>query len=1160
LNFQEIAFVQGMSYFIIKIIFSIKFFYPSDSSKKSASFMENKILIGKGIRTLVLSFLAVLFSAANLAAQVTTSSISGVVSNKTETVIGATVVAIHTPSGTRYGAITNESGLFVMPSVRVGGPYKVTVSGVGFKEQSQENVYALLGTAANLTFTVSDESTVIDAVDVVSKKSDVFSNNRTGAASTVNSEQLAALPTIGSRSLNDFTKYNPQGNGRSFNGQDPRLNSITIDGSVFNNGFGLGGSSVAGGRTGSSAISLDAIEAIQINVAPFDVRQSGFVGAGVNAVTRSGSNDFSASVYTTTRNQDFVGKTARNLPVSVTNFSENVYGFRAGGAIIKNKLFYFVNAESQRRIDPGTLYGPNGSTTAIPTRVLRSDIENLSTFVQNKYGYATGGFENYDYKTNSDKFLVRLDYNINDDHKLNVRYSFHNSVADVPISNSATLGNGNRNNLTTGFSMAYENSGYQLQDNTRSIVAELNSTLGSKMSNTFIASYNLQNEDRAYKGTLFPTIDIRNAGDATTYLSVGFDPFTPSNKLNYNTLQLTDNFRYYLGKNTLTLGASYEKFHSNNLFFPGSNGVYIFPSLTDFYRIANASPTDPLTGTGISRFQYRYSALPGGAEPLQKLDAHTLSVYLQDEIKVTNNLNVTAGIRMSRISFGQTGFENAAVPLLNFLSPTGDTVTGLRTGNLPKPQILWEPRLGFNFDVLGNKTLQVRGGTGVFTGRPPFVWISNQIGNNGVLTGLIDITGNILSIRNRSGQLVNPFQPTDITSLLPQNPSLPATYEINITDSKYRFPQVWKSNLAVDYKLPYGFVATVEAMYNQNLNQATFHDYNLATPRADQTLPDGRLNYRALTTTRINPSIINAYVMRTTDVGYSRSITLKLEKTLDKSCGGMVAYTNTKTRDIMSGSSTANSNFTGAANGYNPNNLPLSISDYEIPHRIIGYASYRLNYGGKGIFGGDVLFSMGFEATQSARFSYSVGGDLNGDGVNNNDLLYVPTADDITSGRFAFATNTVAAINTTFTPAQQAAALEAFIQQDAYLNANRGTIVGRNTGILPWLTTMDFSVSKNFNFLIKEKKHTFQLRLDVLNFGNLLNSDWGVGQRSTGRQPVSYAYTDNGGTRPVFRMNTQTVTNPDGTSSTFLLRDTYVNNNSLNSVYSMQLGVRYILN
>jgi hypothetical protein len=1136
------------------------------------------------IKTLMFTALVVLFSN-GLMAQVTSSSIGGVIKDKKsgETLIGASVIAVHVPSGTRYGSITNEDGRFFMPAVRVGGPYKVTVSFVGYKEQMQEGVFAALGTTANVNMVVASDEAILQEAVVTAERSSVFSGNRTGAASTVNSAQLATLPTVGARSINDFTKYNTQGDGRSFNGQDSRLNNITIDGSVFNNGFGLGGSAIAGGRTGSTAISLDAVEEIQVNVAPFDIRQSGFVGAGVNAVTRSGTNKISGSVYGSNRNQDFVGKTARGLPVTVTKFNEDILGARVGGAIIQNKLFYFVNYERQRRVEPGTPYVANGSTNAgIPTRVLKADMDGLSAYMKEKFGYETGAYENFNYKTNSDKFLARFDYNINDFHKLTVRYSHHESITDAPISNSNSVGNGNRTNRTDGLSMAFENSGYLIKDNTRSLVGELNSTFGSKISNSFIASVNLQNEDREYKAKVFPTIDILNNG--STYMSVGMDPFTPDNLLNYTTRQFTDNLRLYLGKNTVTVGASYERFTSNNSFFPGSNGAYVFNSLADFYAAADSYLADPsVILKQPVRFQYRYSALPGAIAPLQKLGVNSFSLYAQGERQVTDKLNVTVGIRATNVSFDNTALTNSYIrDSVFFKDPTNNYADfSMNTGVLPKAQWLVEPRLGFNFDVKGDKTFQIRGGTGIFTGRPPFVWVSNQVGNNGVLTGFLDQTKT--SIVDAKGATVNPFTPTpSVFTPVPAeyNPAKGASlsYDLATTNENYKFPQVWKTNIAADYKLPFGIVASAEFMYNKNINAVIYNNYNLGAPVAvgfsgPDTRPRfagstaGTVNGTTLATTlgasnatnaRVKSNVSNAVVMGTTNEGFNYLYSFKLEKTLTRTWGGMLAYTRQVTKDLMSAGSTASGSFNGVFQSQNANNLPLAFSDYDIPHRIVGYASYRVGAGEFKPFGGDLVVSTGFTAAQSARYSYTIGGDMNGDGISNNDLLFIPQkASDL-----IFVANRVATTNTTFTPQQQAEAFEAFITQDAYLNSRRGQYADRNAGLFPWLGRMDLSAALTVGTkLFGDDKGTIQFRIDITNFGNMLNSNWGVGQRLTGGQPLAFAGLGGAdGKTPVYRLNTQTVTNPDGTNSTYLLRNTTVNNNSLSDVYQIQFGVRLSFN
>ncbi len=1136
-----------------------------------------------GIKALMFTALVVLLSN-TLSAQVTSSSIGGIIKDKKsgETLIGASVIAVHVPSGTRYGSITNENGRFFLPAVRVGGPYKVTVSYVGYKAQEQSGVYAALGTTANVDMAVSADGEIMPELVVTANKNDVFSGNRTGAASTVNTAQLTTLPTIGARSINDFTKYNTQGDGRSFNGQDGRLNNITIDGSVFNNGFGLGGSAIAGGRTGSTAISLDAVEEIQVNVAPFDIRQSGFVGAGVNAVTRSGTNKISGSIYGSNRNQDNVGKTARGLPVTVTKFNEDIFGVRLGGPIIQNKLFYFVNYERQRRVEPGTPYVANGSSNAgIATRVLKSDLETLSAYVKDKFGYETGAYENFNYKTNSDKFLVRFDYNINDFHKLTVRYSQHESITDAPISNSNSVGNGNRTIRTDGLSMAFENSGYLIKDNTSSIVAELNSTFGSKISNSFIASVNLQNEDRAYKAGIFPTIDILNNG--STYMSVGMDPFTPDNLLNYTTRQFTDNLRLYLGKNTFTVGASYERFTSNNSFFPGSNGAYVFNSLADFYAAADSYKSDPSAALKSPvRFQYRYSALPGGIAPLQKLGVNSFSIYGQLERQLTSQLNITAGIRATNVSFDNSAVTNTYIrDSVSFKDPTdGYKDFSMNTGNLPKAQWLVEPRLGFNYDVMGDKSFQIRGGTGVFTGRPPFVWVSNQVGNNGVLTGFIDKTGT--SIVDAKGATVNPFTPTPsvftpIPAEFDPTKGGSLSYDLATTNENYKFPQVWKTNIAADYKLPFGIVASAEFMYNKNLNAVIYNNYNLGLPVATgfsgpDTRPRfagsvaGTVNPTTLATTlgasnatlaRVKSNVSNAVVMGTTNEGFNYLYSFKLEKTLNRSWGGMIGYTRQVTKDLMSAGSTASGSFNGVFQSQGANSLPLAFSDYDIPHRVVGYASYRIGAGNFKPFGGDLVVSTGFTAAQSARYSYTIGGDMNGDGISNNDLLFVPAkASDL-----IFIANRSTTTNTTYTPQQQADAFDAFITQDPYLNSRRGQYTERNAGLLPWLGRMDLSLALTVGYGKNENKGTVQFRVDITNFGNMLNSNWGVGQKLLGGQPLAFAgLGGSDGKTPVYRLNTQTVTNTDGTSTTYLLQNTTVNNNTLSDVYQIQFGARFSFN
>lgn len=1089
---------------------------------------------GNGFFRFPLLVFALLLTGVTAFAQVTSSTISGIITDQAgEGLAGATVVAIHTPSGSRYGTTSNVTGRYTLPAVRVGGPFSVTVSYTGFEAQTIEGVMTSLGSSTNVDFQMAESGVNLDEINIIANRNDLFSSQRTGAASTFDKARVTSVPAIGSRSINSVTKYNPNGNGRSFGGQDTRLNNFTIDGSVFNNGFGLGSEAQAGGRTNSTAISLDAIEELQVNVAPFDVRQTGFVGAGINAVTRSGTNDFSGSVYYNTRSANMYGNKAGKENVSSSVFNENVVGARIGGPIMKNKAFFFLSGEMVNNSSPATTYVADGSTNAgIKTRVLKSDLDAVSEALLRKYNYVTGPFENYNNEVSSMKFLARLDFNLNDHNKLTARYTHHDSQADINISNSSSLGNGNR--TTNINSMSYQNSGYIIGDNTRSAVLELNSTFNDKMSNTFSVGYDFQDEDRQYKGDLFPTIDILK--DNATYISVGFDPFTPSNKLNYGTFHLTNNLSYYAGKHTITAGVNLERYKSNNLFFPGSNGVYIFNSLEDFLGAVDGD------SVGIKRFQYRYSALPGAVEPLQVLQVAKYDLYAQDEIKVNKNFTVTGGIRLSYIDMGATeALQNNVILDSTFLDLDGNGVK-FNTSTLPKPQLLFEPRLGFNLDVTGNKKTQIRGGAGIFTGRPPYVFLSNQIGNNGVLTGFID----------KSDTNTEVYQFTnDATVFTPETPTLPSTFDLALSDENYRFPQVLKTNVAVDQKLPGGLIGTIEFLYNKNLNAVFYYNANQRVSTQNFAGPDARPRYFG--SSNANREIDNvsmAAVLSTTNKGGYYGATFKLEYPEKKGFYAMAAYTYSKTTDVMSAGSIASGSWTGARSVNGNNRLELSRADYDIPHRVIGLVTYGVDFGTKR--GGAVKFTLGYEGVNNtpsafaSRYSYTYNGDMNLDGVTNNDLLFVPTnATDL-----LFEDQTVGGV--TYTAAQQADLFEKYINQDEYLSGLRGKYTERNGGILPWLNRFDLALSRDFWAAGKKgKRNTIQFRVDIFNVGNLLNSDWGVGKRLNVSSPLQARGVDANGV-PKYRVASQLLN--EATSKTYLPSATIFD------VWNLQFGVRYTFN
>ena len=1071
--------------------------------------------------------------------QITTSTISGVVKDqKGQPIIGATIHATHEPTGTNYYSVSNKSGVFVIPATRPGGPYTIHASLVGFKKGELKDINTSLGLTENVEFILIIESVELKEVVVTANKGGIFSKEKTGAAQQFGRRELTTIPITGARTIDGITKYNPFGTGNSFGAQDSRLNNFTIDGSQFNNNFGLGSSAQAGGRTGASAISLDAIDQLQVNVAPFDIRQSGFTGAGINAVTRSGSNEIEGSVYQTQRNNSstYVGDNARGTTVTAAKFDEKVQGFRLGLPIIKNKLFLFGNYESIERTEPGTNWISDGSplTGTQISRVKYNDMKTLSDFMKDKFGYVTGPWEGYSNTNASKKFLIRADWNINDKNKLTARYVHHNSNAEINISNSQSAGAGNR---TTQFNaMSFQNSGYIIQDNTRSAVLELNSKISNTLYNNLIVSYDKQIEDRAYMSSIFPTIDIREG--AATYTSVGFDPFTPGNKLDYASFNVTNNVTKYLEKHTLVGGFNFQKYQSNNLFFPASNGVYIFNSLADFYAAANQSLTNggkPST-LAPARFQYRYSALPGGIEPMQVLKTNRLDLYLQDEYNATQNLKLTFGLRANIIGFENTALENKAITAMTFAN--GEK---WNTGVMPKTQLLIEPRFGFNYDVKGEKKTQIRGGTGVFTGRPPYVFLSNQIGNNGVLTGFIDVSG---AAAAQYGFTANPSQ-----YFTPTTPTLPSTFDLALTDRNYKMPQVWKNNLAVDQKLPWlGLVASVELLYNQTLNAVHYYNANLEAPVGTLGGVDNRPRFAGNDNgVRVNDNVSMAAVLTNRNGAYNQSATFKLEKPVSKGLWGYVAYTTAKAEDYMSAGSIASGSWQSAVSVNGNNDLGLSISDFVVRNRIVGLLGYRLDYGKK--YGGATTFTLGYVGSQNNPFSYIVAGDLNGDRVNNNDLVFVPTkGSDI---KFAPLTVGSGASAVTYTEAQQQAAFDAYIEQDSYLSTRRGQYAERNALDLPFLHRLDLSVTQDVFVKIGGKRNAFQIRADILNFGNMLNNRWGVSQRATNSQLLNFVSRDANNV-PTYRLATQREA-----TGTFLIRDTYQFNSSVFDVWSAQLGIRY---
>jgi Carboxypeptidase regulatory-like domain len=1122
------------------------------------------------VKRLTILLTSILMAATSMA-QVTTGTITGFVKDiKGVGLTGASVEVIHEPSGSKYKSVSTGTGKFTVPGLRIGGPYKITFTYVGLKTEVVSDVTVQLGEPSVIDVVLNDASTELKEVTVTgaaAKKAALISKDRKGASTNINSRLIGTLPTL-SRNITDLTRLVPQaGNGTSFAGQDGRAINLTLDGSIFNNSFGL--SALNGGQTNSAPISLDALQEIQINVSPYNLRDAGFTGASINAVTKSGTNTMHGTAFYNVRNESLVGTkagAAGKQDVVTNAFDVKQYGVSIGGALKKNKLFYFLNYEAERRNDVGTLWTADASNGASAisgntTRVKASDLDALATYLKGTFGYDPGSYQGYPFVTKSDKAVARIDWNISDKHKFSVRGNLLLSKRDVGVSSSNTT-NGSRGGNAN--SLAFSNAAYEINNNIYGVIAQLNSRYSNKVSNEITFGYTANRDFRAVKGGNFPMVDIQDgsspltdvptsgtsslpsaqAGQSLNYISFGNDPFTPNNLLNTDTWQFSDNLTIYSGKHTISAGLSYESFTFTNGFTPLINGIYTFNNLADFYTAANAYKSNPnATFSPVFMRNYRanFSNLDGGGPWLVTTKARQIAAYIQDEVNVENNFNVTYGIRFEVPYFVGSGYTNTEVNGFSFIDNMGKS-TKLSTSQLPSAKLMISPRIGFNYDVNGDKKTQIRGGIGLFTGRPSFVFISNQIGNNGVLNGGVNVN-------NTSAYPFKPTVPSNYPNFLP-TPGTPASsYNIATTEKDFKFPQVLRSNFAIDQKLGRDIVATAEFLYTQSLSNINYYNANLVPATASFNGPDNRPRFAGLglsgaaqnNALRLVPKISDATVMESAPLGGSIQVTAKLEKQArgNKGLSWFAAYTFTRARDYMTPGSIAFSSWSGIQSVRGNNNTDMAFSDNEIRNRVIGNVNYRVELGKSAA----LQFSLYGQSQNQGRFSYTYSGDMNGDGLSGNDLLYIPrnTAEmnflPITSGASVVAT-----------VQEQVTAFEAYINQDAYLSKNRGKYAERNGALLPYIVRFDFSTQLELFRNIGKNRHTIQLRADIFNIGNLFNSAWGVSNFVNTFNPLAAAGVDANGA-PIFRMNR--VNNS-------LNYTTYRKGTGFGDVWQGQLGIRYI--
>ncbi len=1074
---------------------------------------------------------------------VTTATISGFIKDtKGAELPGANVIAVHQPSGTQYGSSTRADGKYVIANARIGGPYTVTVSFVGYENRAKTEIFLALGGTTNIDFQLAETGTQLSDIVVSGVADPVMNSDRTGAVTNISNRQITMLPTL-SRSFNDYVRLTPQANGLSFAGRSDGYNNITVDGALFNNAFGLSGT--VGGQANAQPISLDAVDQIATNIAPYDVTQGSFTGAGINVVTRSGTNDVTGSVYYFSRSQSNVGGKISDVSNPYSDFQFSNMGFRVGGPIIKNKLFFFANYEQEKQDVPGTTFtASRGTPGPTVSQVLATDLDGLSTFLASNDGYNAGPYENYKLKQNSDKGTLKLDWNINKNNKFSIKYNYLNSYRDVPPSNSGALGIG-RN--PSQFGLPFLAGYYRINNNLNSVIAELNTTIGNKFANKFQIGYSAFRDFRETptSSKILPTVDIGN-GSGQNITSFGYEPFSAFNILNTNVFQLSDNFDIFLNKHTVTLGTYNEFYHFENGFDPFFYGAFQFNTLADFYSSAAG------TVGKVRQYQLGYAANTTGAFPLVKVDAFQLGFYAQDKYEISTKLNLTFGLRADIPTINTPLDRN--IPASNLYFADNRQIL---TDQVQKTQLLWSPRVGFNWDVKGDRSTQVRGGSGVFTGRVPYVWISNQASNNGLLFGSqFYSTANATAAGIVWNPDVNAYRPVGAAAVAPaNNPSPAITYNLAVTDNNFSFPQVWRTNLGVDQKLPGGVIGSFDFAITKDINAVYHQNVNLPLATYTAAGADNRpifyTSFPSATTnstanTRINPKVTDAILMRNTNSGYSYFVTAQFKKSFKNGLDAMTAYTYTDAKSVNDGGSIAQSIWRDRQVSGNPNDNVLGYFSNLAQHRIIASVNYRKEYLNF------MATTIGFfyQMSPVGRYSYTYSGDMNGDnsGGGGNDLIYIPKDQSAIALK-----DIINADATIYTKDQQWADLDAYINQDAYLSSHRGLYAERNGLAGLWRGQLDFRLLQDFYIKTGSKRNTLQLSLDIFNLGNLLNSNWGVLKVPNRTALLTFQGYDVNKV-PQFTYPYLDAANKVPLTSSF--RDDL----GLTSRWQMQLGLRYIFN
>jgi len=1117
---------------------------------------------------LFLVFVATALTSARLLAQgVTTAAIHGIITDaKGATLPGATVTITHLPTGTVYSAATRGDGRYNIPNLRVGGPYTVKVSFIGFKDYVLDGITLSIGQDQTISTKLVDNTSMLSEVKVVGAGGKVINSSRTGARETVSRAQIDALPTL-NRSLQDYTKLTPSANGLSFGGRASTFNNVTVDGALFNNSFGLSGT--LGGQTNSQPISLDAIDQIQVDIAPFDVRQGNFTGAGINTVVKSGTNEVKGTAYDYIRNKSLTGYQAGVTGVPVIPFTYRTTGLAIGGPIVPNKLFLFVSGEQERISQPPNniiasrpgLSGSNVSNvTAASLDDLRAYLLNASpsTNPTKGYTYDPGEYENFPYKTYSDKLTVKLDWNISPSSTLSAKYFYLKSYRDAtPSSTSTAYGSSTRFAGTN--SLPFSSSGYRINNNFNIGILELNTKVSNTMSNRATLGYSALRDYRtSLSNPAIPMVDIGNGSgtyNTASYVpatavatSFGYEQFTAGNLLNTNILQFSDDFTIYAGQHEITIGTNDQIQSYKNGFATQYNGVYSYNSFADFEN--NVAATS---------YVYRNSALPDGSFPYASIKGALYAAYVQDKWQATNNLKLTYGLRADYAVFPTSLQSNPNVPPLTFQQ-------GIHVDPsvLPKNRIALSPRLGFNWDVNGDQTTQIRGGSGLFSGTVPFVWISNQASNNGVLfsSGTVSKPASVVGATNTPDSRLY-FNP-NVDANRPAAGSAVAntSYELDITDPNLKLPKIWRTNLAIDQKLPGGFIGTLEAAYAKDINAIQYENLTLSDSYTTIPGPEGQIQYTSKNTSinsqpvsATNPTINGLYYITNTNKGYSYFLTAQIQKSFLQGFYTNVAYTYSQSKTVIDAGSTASTTYNTRYIANDANAPVLANSAFVQPNRIIASIAYRKEYAKN--YATSVGLTM--ESANNGAISYLTSGDPNNDG-QSNDLMYIPAS----AADIVLVPN---GASDTRTAAQQYAQLSAFINQDPYLSRHKGQYAERNGAILPYYQNYNLNISQDFFIKSGKTKHTLRLEFNIINLGNFLNKNWGLAQVSAINGNSTAILGNNGsvpvliykGIDPVTKRATYSFPLLDAANN-IPITSSYKYDSSQFSRWQAQFGVRYIFN